>query len=270
MSENQFSMLNLNKAPKAPLPQAPAAADLPHTTELQFQRAEPISNGTPSANNFPCMACRKSIAGAYYRAAGQAVCPDCAQRIRGSRQSLKGPELMGALVYGLGAAIAGSALYALVTIITGYQLALISIVVGVMVGKAIRYASQGRGGRPQQIMAAALTYVAISVSFSAVGIYHFVTDRKPPVANVKSNSLAGQSDTNSAAPQNGTRPTSRNLIIVLAAVAALFLGAPFFALSAGLSGLLTVFIMFIGIQRAWKITGSPGLLVTGPYAAAAT
>jgi hypothetical protein len=43
--------------------------------------------------------------------------------------------------------------------------------------------------------------------------------------------------------------------------------APFLALGSGVSGFISLFIIFIGLQQAWKLTGRTELLVTGPHEA---
>jgi hypothetical protein len=59
-------------------------------------------------------------------------------------------------------------LYALVAILTGLEVGLIAILVGYMVGRAVRHGSGGLGGRPQQILAVVLTYFAITTSYLPV------------------------------------------------------------------------------------------------------
>src|SRR5674476_497773 len=76
-----------------------------------------------------------------------------------------------AALYGRAAALGGCMLYALVAIVLHAEIGLIAILVGWMVGKAIRHGSYGRGGRPQQILAVALTYFAITTSYIPVILY---------------------------------------------------------------------------------------------------
>ena len=83
---------------------------------------------------------------------------------------------MRAALYGGGAALGGCPLYALVAIVLHAEIGLIAILVGWMVGKAIRHASYGRGGRPQQILAVTLTYFAITTSYIPVILYHVARD----------------------------------------------------------------------------------------------
>jgi hypothetical protein len=143
--------------------------------------------------------------------------------------------LLLSFLYGLGAAIAGTALFSFVWIVSKSQFALISILIGYMVGKAVRYASQGLGGRPQQIIAVLLTYFSVAMSIVPVVIYQQMEKHA-----------------------SFTTPEVLGL---------LFLGltSPFLALKAGASGILTLLITFFGIQRAWHLTGRTNILVMGPY-----
>src|ERR1035437_6778208 len=126
----------------------------PSPQDLQFQHAEPIAEASSSEGSAPaCVVCKQPVGGAYYQAQGQAVCPPCAERIRTGQQTAPPLSLMRAALYGSGAALGGCALYALVAIVLHAEIGLIAILVGWMVGKAIRHGSYGRGGRPQQILA---------------------------------------------------------------------------------------------------------------------
>src|SRR5262249_24781611 len=70
-----------------------------------------------------------------------------------------------ALLFGIGAAVAGLIGYAmLVVILQGWTIGYISIGVGYIVGKAMMVGSKGIGGRRYQITAALLTYAAVSMA----------------------------------------------------------------------------------------------------------
>jgi len=49
------------------------------------------------------------------------------------------------------------------------------------------------------------------------------------------------------------------ILLLLAAV------APFLSLGSGFGGLISLFIIFIGLQRAWNLTARSEILITGPY-----
>jgi hypothetical protein len=186
----------------------------------------------------------------------------CADRIQSGQQAPPPLSLARAALYGAGAALAGCILYATVAIVTGLNVGLIAIVVGYMVGKAIRHASNGLGGRPQQILAVTLTYFAITTSYIPVFIYRIA---KRPPAVVQSGQAAVP-----AAPGAATRNpvvlrpriSIGRIVMSLLMLAAV---APFLSLRSGFSGIISLFIIFIGLQRAWRLTGRTEILVMGPY-----
>jgi hypothetical protein len=45
----------------------------------------------------------------------------------------------------------------------------------------------------------------------------------------------------------------------------IFAAAPFFGLTTGIGGVITLFIIFIGLQQAWRLTGQSKILLMGPY-----
>ena len=182
------------------------------------------------------------------------VCELCAQRIQNGQQAPPVASLGRAAIYGAGAALAGCALYALVSIITGWEIGLIAIVVGFMVGKAVRKGSSGLGGRPQQILAVTLTYFAITTSYVPVFIYQ-------AVKNPASLQQPKQEQPPVAAGKKPAMSLGKALLMITLIAAA----APFLNLTGGMGALITLFIIFIGLKQAWRLTARPEILVMGPY-----
>jgi hypothetical protein len=243
-------------------------AQNPPPEALQFQHAEPLPEVSASADTGPlCVVCKRPTGNTYFHAQGQVVCPLCADRIQSGQQAPPPISVARAFLYGAGAALGGCILYATVAIVTGLEIGLIAIVVGVMVGKAIRHASHGRGGRPQQILAVVLTYFAITTSYIPVLLYHIA---KNPQMIQKAQAKRQQTQGRAAevAPDTATARQARSSFGVVAMTLLLVAAAaPFLSLGSGVSGLLTLFIVFIGLQRAWKLTGRSEILVMGPYEA---
>jgi hypothetical protein len=169
-------------------------------------------------------------------------------------------SLAKAAVYGGGAALAGSALYATVAIATGYEIGLIAIAVGWMVGRAIRHGSGGLGGRPQQILAVALTYFSITSGYIPVYIHQW--SKAPPAS--QASTAADQKAGSEAVSGEPLSPAAAILFLLLLAAA-----APFLSLGSGLSGVIGLVIVYIGLSQAWRLTGRGELLVMGPYERAA-
>lgn len=238
---------------------------LPSVEALQFRRAQPIVSGDPSPDKScdkSCAACKQPIAGEYYQVQNHVICPACASKIEAGRQAAKPAPLLQAImlravIYGAGAALAGCLLYAAV-LAMGVQIGIVALAVGWMVGKAIGYASYGVGGRSQQILAVALTYFAISTSF--IPALYFI--------GVKQSIAARSAPKKQPATPPVVRPLKPRIapermitgLLVLAAI------SPFLELgSSPVSGLISLFILFIGLQRAWAMTARHEILVTGPY-----
>jgi hypothetical protein len=192
------------------------------------------------------------------------VCSLCAERIKSGQQAPPALSLARAVLFGIGAALAGSILYALVSIITGFQFALMAIVVGIMVGKIIRYSSGGLGGRPQQVLAVVLTYFSITTSYIPVAIHYRMTHARPAA---QAQTSQARSETQSAS-QEPLRPATPRMSFGRAIVFLLLLAAaaPFLSLGS-MSGLISLFIIFIGLRQAWRLTGRSEILIMGPYEA---
>jgi hypothetical protein len=231
------------------MPEPEKSEPIPAAETLQFRKAE---HGGAAAGGPKCVICARPIVDSYYHAQGQVVCPACAKAVEAGQNAPPVHTLAKSFAYGLGAALAGTALFSIVWMVTDYQLALIAILIGFMVGKAVRKGSKGLGGRPQQIMAVLLTYFSISASYIPVSVYHYSKEGSHKTEPVE--------QTNAAA-EGGS------LGGFLVSLLALAVAAPFMSLGQGLGGLLTLFIIFIGLQRAWQMTGRSNILVMGPYQA---
>ncbi len=111
--------------------------------DLQFDQAE---YETPEAAEPTCTACKNPIEETYYEANGAMVCASCRESIEAA---MTGGSRLGrfvkATIFGAIAALVGFLIYYGVMKITGYELALISILVGLLVGGAVPRA-RGIGG----------------------------------------------------------------------------------------------------------------------------
>ena len=104
---------------------------------------------------------------------GQPFCEACTTSIRQAHGDSPGGAAFGrALGAGVVAGAVGSSLYYLVAKISGYQLSIIAIAVGFLVGRAVRWATGGRGGVIYQVLAVILTYVAIAFSWVPFLVEH--------------------------------------------------------------------------------------------------
>ncbi len=208
-------------------PNAPNAPVSPPSA-LQFDRAEWAE--APEGRQAPaCSFCRTPLFSSYFDINGQMACESCKFRIE--EQFKKGPGMatfLRAAGAGLGAAIAGSAIYYLVRTLTGYEIGLISILVGYMVGRSVRWASRGRGGWVYQSLAMFLTYMAIVSTYIPLLV----------------NGLREQID-------------SKAVFTIFALAAAL----PFLA---GFKNILGLAIIAFGLWEAWKLNKRPMIAILGP------
>ena len=77
-----------------------------------------------------------------------------------------------AALFGLGAAALGSVIFYGVTALTGYEIGLIGVLVGYLVGKAVRKGSGSIGGVQYQVLAVGLTYLSITSTY-VLGILRY-------------------------------------------------------------------------------------------------
>jgi hypothetical protein len=197
--------------------------------DLQFERAE--FGASPAARN--CTGCHQPIAGHYFDVNGQPFCEACTASIRQAHGTSPGGAAFGrALGAGLVAGAVGSSLYYLVAKISGYQLSIIAIAVGFLVGRAVRWATGGRGGVIYQVLAVVLTYAAIAVSWVP-----FLAERESGAMSVLDVVLRS--------------PDVLSLPIVV-----------------GLDRPFSLVIVAIGLWEAWKFTAPVELVVAGPFAPA--
>ena len=199
--------------------------------DLQFERAD---FGAAPAKT--CTGCHQPIAGDYYDVNGQPFCPACRTVLGQAHGAPPGAAaFVRALAVGAAAAAVGSTLYPLIDRLTGYQLGLVAIAVGFLVGRAVRWGTGGRGGLLYQVLAVALTYAAIAFSFLP-----YVLERMDRVQ--------GRTDV-------------PDLVVLIP----FMLAVP---IQLGMSSPFLLVIFGIGLWEAWKFTAPVKLSVTGPFQAA--
>jgi hypothetical protein len=213
---------------------------------LQFQKAE-------FADNAPrCTACKLGFGSEFFQLAGQNICPACADLVRKNQEHPSNSAVARGLLYGAGAALVCFIGYAAIIMITGMSLALVAILVGYLVGSAVRKGSRGLSGRRCQIAAVALTYLAITFSYIPAGI------REAMKQDTAAKTEARQS-------KAGEPPKEGSLFVAILALSGVAIVFPFLALGDGFSGILGLLIIGLGLQRAWRLTARDERLLTGPF-----
>jgi hypothetical protein len=139
---------------------------------LQFDRAEFATASAPDAAGLTCVACKRTIGSIYYEVNGRIVCNICQPGVETALTGGSGTRrLIAAAVAGSVAALLGALIYgAVYALTTGYQIGLIAILVGYLVGRAVRWGAQARGGWRYQGLAVALTYLSITLWRMAFGV----------------------------------------------------------------------------------------------------
>jgi hypothetical protein len=119
---------------------------------LQFDRVEKPGVGASCSN------CKRPLGSTYYQANGFVICESCRMAIEEQWNTASSVSRFPlALVWGVGAAALGTGLYFGFTVIAKFELSLIAIAVGYIVGRAVRTGSGGRGGLAYQLLAMFLT-----------------------------------------------------------------------------------------------------------------
>jgi len=244
----------------------------PSPSELSFDRATPLNSPPPPD---ACAFCQRGLSGEYYRVAGRLACATCAAQAAAATPVDTHKAFVRALLFGSGAAIAGCIGYALFGILTGITLGYAAIGVGYLIGRAMNKGSGGIGGRRYQIVAAILTYAAVSVAFVPMAIHEHNAAKNHPKTSLNA---AQQSEANDAqaADSDAAHATGKNaeqtkvgfgtFLLSVGMLLGIGLVSPFLILMSSIpQGLLNLFIVYLGIQFAWRATARKAIPVDGPY-----
>jgi hypothetical protein len=226
----------------------------PPTTgaNIQFERAELL---TPDASPRICAGCHAVIHDSYYTSGGRLICTNCADRILARKPPEPGAQgLLRAALYGAGAALLGTIVYFAVLAFSGYEVGLIAVGVGWLVGKAVRKGGYGCGGWKLQALAVGLTYCSIVGSYVPLAMRTIVAKQSQSVA-ATAERPALQSPESSGAAGDG-------LMLGLLLLFGYALAAPFLT---GFRNILGLFIIGLGLYEAWKLNRRPELVLSGPH-----
>jgi hypothetical protein len=232
----------------------------------QFNTAEYSSAGDV------CKSCKTPITDRYFRINGMTACDRCAEQIRQQSPKDTHSAYVRGLMFGIGGAILGFVLFAGFVIVTGISLGYISLAVGYLVGKAMKFGSNGIGGRRYQIAAAALTYAAVSMAaipiaihFQSVRHHASTTQTRPQGANAEKDDGPDEVDNPPLEETQGQAKPKVNLLSTIGYLAMIGLASPFLELQDPLHGILGLVILLVGAQIAWKLAAGPKLDILGPF-----
>ena len=237
----------------------------PDGGELQFESVVPRTDGAGTAT--ACTLCQTPFAAEYFDVGGQQICRACSDKV--AYQTSTPREISTLVRAGLAGAIAailGALLYFAVIAISGFEVGLVSIAIGYMVGYGIRLGTRGRGGRRFQVIALVLTYWAIGLAYSTLGIKALIDARSEgatasisgPQKSGAQQDAAGETD---EAPMTGTQ-----FVLGLLYLLGFTFVMPVLAIASDMpGGLISGAIIVFGMMQAWKMTAAPVVTVTGPY-----
>jgi hypothetical protein len=245
---------------------------------LQFESAE--FQGAAAAAS--CATCAAPIRSTYYQVGSAIACERCRRQIEydATHGSPLG-RMVKAGLFGFVAAGIGAGIYYAVRALTGYEFGLIAVVVGLMVGGAVRAGSGNRGGIPYQLLAVFLTYAAIVGTYipdiwkgiaemsakketqaaAAAPAGELPAAASAPVA-ARATTAEAASVTAPAAPKAHAPLSFGMVVLALLGFAAIVFAAPFLM---GFENAIGIVIIGIGLFEAWKINRKPDRTVTGPF-----
>lgn len=238
-------------------PEPPA----PSNESLQFERAEFAPGAALS-----CSFCKAPISGSYFQINGQMACPNCREQVEAAVSGgANAGRAFRALGAGIAAAVAGFLIYWGIRAATGYEFALVAILVGYMVGVAVRWGAQNRGGIFYQLMAVALTYFSIASNYTPEvlqGMREARTENN--AAAVDPASTTNGTDTNAPPVMARSAPVERGIPLWFEVIFAfcISLAVPF------LGGLNIIgwVIIGVGLFEAWRLNKRVPIEVSGPFA----
>jgi hypothetical protein len=184
-----------------------------------------------------CGLCGTPLASEYYRVHGRTACAGCASAAQnGQANGQKNTAFTRALLFGIGAAAVGLAGYAAFTIATNFYIGYVALGVGYIVARAMKFGSGGRGGRPFQIVAVILTYLAIALAEIPIALWEV----------------------------RAHLPSGRMLAVAIRLLP-IGLTSPIREMRDPIHGLINLVILYVGLQIAWRGTAAPRATVEGPF-----
>ena len=214
----------------------------------------------------PCAECRGRIVDTYYEADEGVICATCQARVAAdtANQPPAG-RFSRALAFGVGGAIAGAAIYFGVLAATGTEVSLVVLLVGFMVGKAVRIGTRGRGGRRYQWLAVALTYLAIVTTYIPFVLKGFNRSSAVSVSAVGGGPNASETFLTVGMPAVAPPTPPASLGATAVDLGALLLLAAAAPLLEGVNHPLTLVIFGLALVQAWRMNRRTQVRLTGPY-----
>jgi hypothetical protein len=244
---------------------------------LQFDTAIPSvpAEADGTQQGVSCIACRRPLRDQYYDVDGQSACRSCRDEIARLAET---PREWGvfarACLFGFVAAILGAIVYYAVIAITNFEIGIVAIAIGYMVGYGIRMATKGRGGRRFQVAALVLTYWAVGLAYMPLIMAEMSKEEETQQASAdttepgEASAIADSADIAETAdtPAAPAAVDGLNLPLAFAVLVGFSFALPVLAVVSSLpGGLISAAIIAFGMQQAWHMTAAPQPQITGPY-----
>jgi hypothetical protein len=230
-----------------------------------------------------CSVCSAALRTWYYDVNGAHVCTACKAKAANMAGALRewGPTLT-ATLFGFGAAIAGAIIYYGVIAITDFEIGIVALLIGYMVGFAIRKGSGGRGGRRLQVAGALLTYASVAMAYTPLamkGVAESALRSDSTAMSADSLGLVAENEEGAAtgavisgeplsvAP-NDAAGVDRNVnpLLAVGALMVFALALPLLVVFGSMpSGLISGLIIGIGMRQAWVMTRATEVTIAGPF-----
>ena len=255
----------------------------PSSEELQFDKAEVAED---SAGPLACHVCRRSLYDVYFEVNGQPSCEKCRYDVESAESRGSGAGRFARAFVGGGiGALVGAGVYYAVLALTGYEVGIVAIVVGFLVGAGVRWGSRGRGGWVYQSLAVALTYVAIVGTYVPLvfqeleemdGTEMAESQAADAVSEAALAAPAGQTEEGQFVGDNAFSETSGEValsddmpdvtageaLVGLLLFGLFMLALPFLG---GFENIIGLIIIGIGLYQAWVMNKRQQLLIEGPF-----
>lgn len=243
----------------------------------------PRFDGADASSGIVCSRCRGTMRREYYQVDSAPTCGPCAEIARrdGSGAPGAGVTIRAALL-GLGAAVVGAIVYYGVIALTGFEIGIVAILCGFIVGWGVRKGAAGRGARRLQVMAVALTYLSVGLAYSPLAFgsafggearqARILAPGDGAVTGAQGPATSGAGGESAPAEGAGTPSSTQvqgpiGIVRGVGILLFLILALPVISIVGTLpGGLISAAIIFFGMQQAWRMTGRRDAEISGPFA----
>jgi len=250
--------------PEAPI--QPSASNAPMDS-LDFERVDRTSGAART-----CAQCATPITDRYYTLDSHVLCESCHLAFRNAKApGNAASRFFGAAALGTAAAAIGCALWMVVTELTGYEIGLIAIAIGYLVGMAVHVGARRVGGRVYQLLAVFLTYSAIVMTYVPMIANEFMATEGAqqeaqtalPDDRAEGDTADFASDAN--AGENVEAPVTRPGVDELAAWVAAIPLAYMLPFLMGFENAIGILIIGFALWQAFRMNTRSKIELQGPF-----